>query len=163
MTTKRFFILAHTQARESVRKHALDAPEGWTVTFQEPKKKRIQEEKYHAQIGDIARQTTYAGKKWDAEDMKRILVDEFADEMRSSGNPIDHDGRLIPSEDGRRVIQLGLQTRDFSVKTASQFVEFLYAYGAMRGVVWTDPKPIMDAWDVKEMMRRDAQIERQTL
>lgn len=115
-----------------------EAPEGWRVTGSPQAKRRAQEEKYHAQIDDICRQTTYAGKRWDRDDMKRILVDEFAEEMRLAGTPLHHDGRLIPSENGRRVIQLGIQTRDFYVGEASQFIEFLYAYGAERGVVWSD-------------------------
>lgn len=111
---------------------------GWVMDLREPTKRRIQEEKYHAQIGDIAAQSTYAGKRWDRDDMKRILIDEFADAMRAAGSPLHHDGRLIPSEDGRRVIQLGVQSREFWVKEASQFIEFLYAWGAERGVVWSD-------------------------
>lgn len=112
---------------------------GWVMKLTPPTKRRIQEEKYHAMIGDIADQSTYAGRRWDREDMKRILVDEFADEMRNQGRPLHHDGRLIPSENGRRVIQLGIQTRDFWVSEAADFITFLYAWGNARGVVWTEP------------------------
>ena len=98
-----------------------------------------QERRYHAMIAEVAKQSDYAGKRWDADDMKRILVDEFADAMRKAGTPLHHDGRLIPSEDGRRVIQLGVQTRDFHVKEASEFIEFLFAWGADRSVKWADP------------------------
>lgn len=142
-TTKRFFILAHDVARQRAAEYiAKEAPEGWTVTVEEPKKKRIQEEKYHAMIGDIAAQTLYAGKRWDEGDTKRILIDEFAEDMRQAGAPLHHDGdsRLIPSEDGRRVIQLGIQSREFWVGEAAAFIEWLYAYGDLRDVVWTEPK-----------------------
>ena len=137
---RKVFVLAHDQARRGVGAFALSAPEGWHVTFQPATKKRDQEEKYHAQIGDIARQTTYAGRAWGTEDMKRILVDEFAAEMRSARTPLhaDAEGRLIPSEDGRRVIQLGIQTRDFWVREASEFIEWLNAWGAERSVIWAN-------------------------
>lgn len=135
---KRTIILAHDIARTRAVQAIEQAPTGWRVTLAPPGKKREQEEKYHAQIGDIAAQTTYAGKAWDRDDMKRILVDEFAEEMRLAGTPLHHDGRLIPSENGRRVIQLGIQTRDFYVKEASAFIEFLYAWGAQRDVAWSD-------------------------
>jgi len=115
------------------------APDGRVVTISEPTKKRAQEEKYHAMIGDIAKQTAYIGKRWDLDDMKRILIDEFAEEMRLAGTPLHHDGRLIPSENGRRVIQLGIQSRDFYVSEAAQFIEFLYAWGSGRGVSWSEP------------------------
>lgn len=136
----KLFKLAHQQAREGCARYVLkDAPDGWVVRITEPQKKREQESKYHAMIEDIARCTTYAGRRWDADDMKRILVDEFAEEMRLAGTPLHHDARLIPSENGRRVIQLGIQTREFYVREAAQFIEFLYAWGADRDVRWTEP------------------------
>ena len=139
MSIKRTVILVGPTQRATAHAYIDQAPAGWMMTLQEPTKRRIQEERYHAMIADIAEQTTYAGRMWDADDMKRILVDEFADEMRQAGTPLHGDSRLIPSEDGRRVIQLGVQTRDFYVKEASAFIEFLFAYGGMRGVLWKDP------------------------
>jgi hypothetical protein len=139
--SKRTFILAHAVARARAIECVQEAPDGHMVSVSEPTKKRAQEERYHAMIGDISVQAEYAGKKWHREDMKRILLDEFADEMRSAGTPLHHDGRLIPSEDGRRVIQLGIQSREFLVKEASAFIEFLFAYGADRQVRWTEPFP----------------------
>ena len=59
--------------------------------------------------------------------------------MRAQGRPLHHDGRLIPSENGRRVIQLGIQSREFWVREASDFIEFLYAWGNDRGVQWSEP------------------------
>lgn len=96
-------------------------------------------------IGDIARQVEHIGLKWDADDMKRILVDEFAEEMRNAGTPLHHDSRVVPSLDGRRIVQLGIQTREFYVKEAAQFIEFLYAFGADRGVQWSEPRERMAA------------------
>lgn len=115
------------------------APDGYRVVISEPKRRDLQNDKYHAQIDDIARQTEYAGRKWDADDMKRLLVDEFAEELRAAGQPLHHDSRVVPSENGRRVIQLGIQTSEFYVKEASQFIEFLRAWGDLRGVVWSEP------------------------
>jgi len=132
-------ILVGPRQRQTAHGYIDEAPDGYVVRLTEPTKKRIQEEKYHAMVGDIAEQTTYAGKRWDADDMKRILIDEFAYEMRMANTPLHHDGRLIPSEDGRRVIQLGIQSRDFYVKEAAQFIVFLYAYGADRNVRWSEP------------------------
>ena len=140
MSDKRTVILVGEVQRRTAMSYVAESPLGMMMVLSEPTKKRIQEEKYHAQIGDISKQTEYAGKRWDEDDMKRILIDEFAEEMRLAGTPLHHDGRLIPSENGRRVIQLGIQSRDFYVKEASQFIEFLYAWGAARFVVWTEPK-----------------------
>jgi hypothetical protein len=137
---RKTFVLAHDQARNNVASFSMQAPAGWMVVFSEPVKKRIQEEKYHAMIADIARQVEHIGRKWDADDFKRLLIDDFADEMRAAGTPLHHDGRVIPSLDGRRIVQLGIQSRDFYVKEAAAFIEFLYAFGAARDVRWTEPK-----------------------
>lgn len=137
--SKRTFILAHALARKLAVQCVSEAPDGFLVSVSEPTKKRVQEEKYHAMIDDISRQATYAERRWDRDDTKRLLIDEFADEMRSAGTPLSHDGRLVPSENGRRVIQLGIQSRDFKVAEASAFIEFLFAWGADRNVKWSDP------------------------
>lgn len=137
---KSVFRLVHQEARRRAAQACQDAPDGHMVVVSEPTKKRIQEEKYHAMIGDISRQTTYAGRKWDIEDTKRILIDEFAAEMRAAGMPLHNDSRIIPSEDGLRIIQLNIRSSEFYVKEAAQFIEFLYAWGELRGVIWTEPK-----------------------
>lgn len=139
MTDRRTLILVSPDVRMRAVAAVQSAPAGYVVQIGPATKKRIQEEKYHSMIGEIAQQSTYAGKKWGREDMKRILVDEFADAMRDAGTPLHHDGRLIPSENGRRVIQLGIQTREFYVSEASQFIEFLACWGAERGVEFAEP------------------------
>lgn len=134
---KATFILAHDLARRRAMQAVADAPAGHMVVVSEPTKKRIQEEKYHAQIGDIAAQVMFFGRKWPADDVKRILIDDFAEVMRQSGTPLHHDSRVTPSLDGRRIVQLGIQTREFYVKEASAFIEYLNALGAEHSVVWS--------------------------
>jgi hypothetical protein len=133
------FYLRHSEARRLCAEFVLKiAPHGCRVRCDEPAKKREQEDKYHAMIGDIANQIEHLGRRWDADDMKRLLIDEFAEEMRLVGTPLHHDGRVIPSLDGRRIVQLGIQSRDFYVNEASQFIEYLYKVGAERDVVWSE-------------------------
>jgi len=134
------FYLRHDQARANCAEFAMAAPLGWRVKFEEPKRRIEQNDKFHAMIDDIARQVEHIGRKWDADDMKRLLIDEFADEMRAAGTPLHHDGRVIPSLDGRRIVQLGVQSSEFYVKEAAEFITYLYAFGDTRGVVWSEPK-----------------------
>lgn len=138
--TKQLFRLVHAEARRRAAQACQTSPDGYIVIVQEPTKRRIQEEKYHAMVGDLSRQCEYAGRKWDAEDSKRILIDEFAADMRGSGTPLHHDSRIIPSQDGLRIIQLNIRSSDFYVTEAAQFIEWLYAWGANRDVVWTEPR-----------------------
>lgn len=137
--SKQTFIMVHDLARANAVKAVQVAPPGWMVQISEPAKKRVQEEKYHAMISDIAKQCQFMDQKLDAEDWKRLLVDMFAKVMRTMGTPLHHDGRVIPSLDYERVVQLGIQTRDFRVAEACDFIEFLYSFGAERGVRWSEP------------------------
>jgi hypothetical protein len=132
-------VITGEVARKAICRYVLAAPEGYVVRISEPKKKRAQEEKYHAQIGDIAKHCTFMGQRWHEEDWKRLLVDAFAKAMRDAGTPLHHDGRVVPSLDMERVVQLGIQTRDFWVKEAANFIEYLFAYGAENGVEWSEP------------------------
>ena len=93
-------------------------------------KSRDQEEKYHAMIGEIAKQAIHMGAKWDAEDWKRLLVWQFC---KDSGL---NEGRILPSLDGTGIVQLGQQTRKFTKEQASEFVEWLHAWGAENGVTF---------------------------
>ena len=141
---KKVYILANPLARANCLEAVKTAQDGYMVVISEPVKKRIQEEKYHAMIGDIAKQSLFMGQKCDVDDWKRLLVDAFAKVMRDAGTPLHHDGRVVPSLDFERVVQLGIQTKDFYVKEAADFIEYLYSYGADKGVVWTEPKEAKD-------------------
>jgi hypothetical protein len=87
-----------------------------------------QNEKFHAIIGDIAKQAQHMGSKWSAEDWKRLLVDKFMREHWQS------DLTIIPNLDSTGIVQLGIQTRKFTKEQASEFVEFLLAWCADNGI-----------------------------
>jgi hypothetical protein len=99
-----------------------------TLEIKQQSKSREQEEKYHAIIGDIAKQAQHMGHKWDAESWKRLMVDKYLRETGFMNSPI------IPNLDGTGIVQLGFQTRNFSKEQASEFVEFLIAWCAENGI-----------------------------
>ena len=109
-------------------KAALAAGKKLTLEIKDASKSREQEEKYHAIIGDIAKQAQHMGAKWSSEDWKRLLVDLFCKEY-NIGN-----GKVIPNLTGDGIVQLGFQTRKFTKEQASEFVEFLQAWAADNGV-----------------------------
>ena len=109
-------------------KDALNAGRQLTIEVNPASKSRLQEEKYHAIIGDIAKQAQHMGAKWSAEDWKRLLVQEFC---RQAGL---ESGQIIPNLAGDGIVQLGRQTRKFTKEQASEFVEFLLAWSAENGV-----------------------------
>jgi len=141
MSEKRRFILVHRQARAGAQLAVQEAPDGWTVEVSPPNKTRDQEAKYHAMIGDIAKQVEVLGSRWPLEDMKRLLVDQFARDMAQQGTPLKRGGLVVPSLDGSGIVQLGVQTRKFLKAEAIAFIEWLYAWGAESGVRWSEPVP----------------------
>lgn len=138
--SKQLFVLAHSTARQRAVEAVRLAPEGFVVRVSPPGKSRDQEERYHAMIGDIAKQWRFMNREWPADDMKRILVDAFAEAMRQAGTPLHHDGRVVPSIDGHRVVQLGIQTSKFRKAEASEFIEYLFAFGAQFDVEWSNER-----------------------
>ena len=90
---------------------------------------------YHEIIGQIAAAAQHLGAKWDAESWKRFLIDQFASEKGLGG------GKVVPSLDSQRIVQLGLQSRKFTKQQASQFVEWLYAWCAENEIELDDTKP----------------------
>jgi hypothetical protein len=120
-------------------------PDGWKVviTPNVPDKTRDQEEKYHAQIGDIKKSGRFAfmGRTdWHQEDIKRLLIDAYSRIRTAEGRPLRYVTKVVPSLDGSGVVHLNPRSRDFSREEASEFIEFLYAYGTDLGVRWSEPK-----------------------
>lgn len=109
-------------------KAALAAGRKLTLEVKDASKSREQEEKYHAIIGDIAKQASHLGSKWDAESWKRLLVWQFCKDKQIDA------GKIVPSLDMTGVVQLGQQTRKFTKEQASEFVEFLLAWCADNGI-----------------------------
>ena len=143
---KRTLTITGEVARKAICRHVLTADEGDVVTIGPPVKRRIQEEKYHAMIGDIADQCKFMQRTWSKEEWKRLLIDAYVRVARENAkaegkpDPFAGQGEVVPSIDGTSVVQLGVQSRGFKVKQASEFIEYLFAYGAERGVTWSDPE-----------------------
>lgn len=141
---KQVFHFRHDQARRNAAQFCMVAPENWIARFDAPKKSRDQEEKYHAMIADIGRQVDLNGQRWGVEDAKRLLVDAFARVMAASGTPLKQSSRIVPSLDGSGFVQLGIQTRSFRVAEASEFIEYLYAFGSEHNVRWSEKSGVRE-------------------
>jgi hypothetical protein len=111
-------------------KEALASGKQLTLEIKDAGKSRDQEKLYHELIGQIAKQAQHIGAKWDAESWKRLLVDSYC---REKGLKT---GAVIPNLAGDGIVQLGMQTRNFTKEQASEFVEWLHAWGAEHGVTF---------------------------
>jgi len=83
---------------------------------------------FHSLIDLVAKQMKAAGSAWSSDDWKRLLIDQWAHE---TGRKI---GKVAPSLDGKRVVQLGLQSHKFTVEEGSEFIEWLMAWMAEKGI-----------------------------
>lgn len=120
-----------------------DQPYRVTIDDPLPAKSRAMEAKYHAMIGEIAEVWEHFGRKWDAADLKRLLLDQFRrDTIKdpafqqlwwSMG-----EAQMVPSIDGSGFVMLGVQSRKFPAKLAAGFIEWLYAFGAELKIEWSN-------------------------
>lgn len=108
-------------------KESLKSGKKFMLEIKEQSKTRDQERLYHAIISDISKQAQHMGAKWEAEDWKRLLVDQF---MRQHLEVT----KVIPNLDNNGIVQLGFQTRNFTKEQASEFVEFLLAWCVENGI-----------------------------
>ena len=135
------FYLVHNQARESAKKAIDYAPEGWVVRIRPPNKTRAQEDTYHRLFDIAAKNCRHLNEILDDETWKRLLVDQFRtdalEDVHCSQVMRDNlagASRMMPSLDGRRIVALGVQTRDLKKETASALIEWLNAFLAEKGI-----------------------------
>ena len=106
-----------------------------TLEIKSANKSRDQEQKYHAIIGDIAKQAQHMGAKWDAETWKRLLVDKYVREIGLTS-------KIMANLDNDGLVQLGFQTRKFTKEQASEFVSFLICWCDQNGIELNDDSKV---------------------
>lgn len=92
-----------------------------------------QNKKFHAIIGQIAKQAQHAGAKWDVESWKRFLLEQWARDSGVMG------GGVVASLDGERVVQLGIQSRKLTKAQGAEFIEWLLMWSATNGIDIKEP------------------------
>lgn len=92
-----------------------------------------QNKKFHAIIGQIAKQASHAGAQWDVESWKRFLLEQWARDSGVMG------GGVVASLDGERVVQLGIQSRKLTKAQGAEFIEWLLMWSATNGIDIKEP------------------------
>lgn len=78
-------------------------------------------------LNDFASQVVnHDGMKYTPDDWKDILTAAFEKQVR-----------FVPNLYGDGVVALGAKTSKYGKKKMSEFIEFIYAEGSDRGVVWS--------------------------
>lgn len=137
MSSWRHTILDNQRHRAAAlaRDAIFTAPHGSMLVLEEPGKSRLQESKYHPMIRDIASVCTFAGQRYGEHSWKRLLVEAFVGVLRKDAfargedDPFPGNVGLVAGLDGE-VVALGEQTRTFTRTQSSDFIEYLYSFGA---------------------------------
>ena len=116
-------------------KEALAAGRKLTLEIKDAGRSNEQNEKFHAIIGDIAKQAQHMGAKWDAETWKRLLVDKYVREIGLTS-------KIMANLDNDGLVQLGFQTRKFTKEQASEFVAFLICWCDQNGIELNDDSKV---------------------
>ena len=127
MTEKRIFKLSHVEARRRAAQCVIEAPEGYVVTVQEPKRNLDQNAAMWVLLQAFADQLQWpvnGAMVWmSADEWKDVLSAAFRRESV----------RVAMGMDGGMVM-LGSRTSKFGVREMSEFLEFLHATAAARDV-----------------------------
>ena len=134
MLKRTFIVGAHPQARGNAIQAVRESPDGFCVTVAEPTRNLAQNAAMWPILEAFAEQLEWPinGRmtKLDSEDWKAILTAAFRREL----------ARVAPGLDGGMVL-LGARTSKFSKREFSDFLEFLHAAAADRGViVYSEPE-----------------------
>lgn len=102
----------------------LDLP--FSIVLTPPRASDEMTARFHCAIRCLAKQLKWAGEKLTEEDWKRIVVATVLGQ------------KVVPSLDGKGFVVLDRRTRAMSGSMKSELTEFIYAWGAERGVVFDD-------------------------
>lgn len=121
MAVIRTFALAHAEARRRAGEFAAQAPAGTVVRFSEPKRGNDINAALHAKLGEIASSREWAGRRWDTEVWKRLLVAAWG---RATGEALV----MLPALDGAGVDIVFRRTSDMTQREVRDLLAYIEAW-----------------------------------
>jgi NinB protein len=129
--------MSHTLAiihDEKIRQRVIEcikvAPVGSRVRIDGPKRTLPQNSRLWAMLSDIVRQKkTIDGHEFDTDEWKCIFL-----------QAIGREPEILPTLDGQNFFSTGHSSSKLSKEQMSNLLEFILAWGAENGVVWSDPQ-----------------------
>jgi hypothetical protein len=107
------------------------------ITLSRIDKTREQEKKYHAMIQDIAK-TVDVNKAYSFPVWKAYLIDCFETELKSQDRALRHPSQIVFNPYTHNWVTVRASTTSFLKSEGSEFIEFLYQFGAEHGAVFTE-------------------------
>lgn len=126
MATLALFTLSHEQARTRAIIAINAAPAGCRVRIDEPARSLDQNALLWPLLTDIARQKQHAGEHRTPEEWKGLMLHALGKEVR-----------FLPALDGKGFVPLGMKSSTLSKREFSDLLEFIFAWGAENGVVFS--------------------------
>ena len=131
--SKAVFILAHDLARRRAVAAVADAPAGYRITVEPPKRSGDQNAKFHAICSDLAKSgVEWAGKRRDAAAWKVLLVSGHAAATKEGAE-------MVPGIEGE-FVNLRESTALMSKRRGSSLIEYACAFAAANGVELLEPE-----------------------
>lgn len=126
MDDKRTFILTETNRRHVFNELWNMARVGDSITWQEPTRTLEQNAKLWPMLDDISKQVDWYGKKLTRDDWKDVFTASLVK------------ANVVPNLEGNGFVACGLHTSRMGKKLFSDLIELIYAFGAEKGVVWSE-------------------------
>ena len=127
----RSLIITGEVARKAICRHVLAAPLGEVVTIAPETRTQQQNRLLHPLLTDIAKQAQWMGKPRSMLQWKVIMVSAHA---IATGEP----NEMVIGIEGE-VVNLRESTAAMSKKRFASLVDYVMAWGAMNGVVFSEP------------------------
>lgn len=127
---KRLFVLAHDRARARAAQCVAQAPEGWRVTVEPPRRSLDQNARLHARLQEIAEQCEYMGRRMSVESWKALFVSGHAIATKLGGE-------VLPGLEGE-FVAIRESTATMSKRRAASLMEYIDAWAAENGVIYAD-------------------------
>lgn len=126
----RALLILHGQRdRKTAADWAFKAPPGTRVEFKAPKRTLEQNARMWAMLTDVSRQVEHCGRRYTPDEWKILFLHACGREVQ-----------FLPALDGKTFLPWGQSSSDLSKAEMSDLIEFMFAWGAENGVVWSDPK-----------------------
>jgi hypothetical protein len=126
--SKAMFILQPNPhpSRRLAAQAVQNAPDGMVVTISEPTRSLEQNARLWASLSEVSKQVDWYGQKLTSEEWK----DVFSACLNRQ--------KVVPGIEGGFVV-CGARTSKMSKRELSELLEVIYAFGAEKGVVFSDP------------------------
>lgn len=119
-------ILADLAAKAKACSWVRNAPEHTVVTFKKPGRTLPQNDRMWAMLTDIARQVQHNGARYTPDQWKQLAM-----------HACNHEVHFMAGLNGEP-FPAGFRSSKLSAEQMSELIEFLFAFGAEKKVVWSN-------------------------